>query len=470
MGLAKKIAKNTLYQGTGRVVATILAVFIIAFVTRYLGTEGFGNFTTVIAFLQFFGIVIDFGLMLVTIQMMSEPDADEKSLLNNLFTIRFFSALVILAFAPLVILLFPYPEVVKTGVLAAVAYFFFIALNQVFVGFLQKKYRGWQIAVSEVLGRAFFFGGVVAAIHFDWGLLGIIGAITLGTAANVLSNFSFVRRFSLVRFSFDWSVWHRIFSKSWPIAVGIILNLVYLKADTLILAFYHSQSDVGIYGAPYRVLEILLSFPLIFILFIIPTLTSSWAAKDHSGFGAAMQKSFDALVLVTLPLVVGTWFLANKIMVLVSGQEFFASGNALRILILATGALFLGQLFGHAIVAIDKQKQTLWVYLFGAAVGLGAYFLVIPRYSYMGAAWATVGVEVLINVILLVLVWKHTRFLPNLSVFWRALLASVAMGALLWVLPGLHVIWAAIMGIACYLALACLFGGINRKMIASICK
>lgn len=468
MSLVRKIAQNTLYQAAGRVIATILAVFIIALITRYLGPERFGNFTTIVTFLQFFGIVIDFGLMLITVQMMSEPNVNEKKLLSNLFTIRFFSAFIILAFAPIVILFFPYPDIVKFGVLAAVAYFFFIALNQIFIGFLQKKYRGWQIAFSEILGRIVFFINVIVVIHFDLGLYGIIGAITVGTIVNVVSNFIFSQKFSLISFAFDWEIWKNIFSKSWPIAIGIILNLVYLKADTLILALYHSQSDVGIYGAPYRVLEILLGFPLIFILFIIPTLTSTWIKKDHKGFFTAMQKAFDALSIMTIPLVVGTWILADSIMTFVSGMNFIASGNVLRVIILATGILFLGQLFGHAIVAIGKQKQTLWVYFLGALSALGIYFAIIPTYSYMGAAWATVIVEAMVNTILFIILWRYTKFWPHFGIFFRSLIASVIMGFVLITITWQHVIIAVIVGSVLYFVICYSIGGIHKNMIREI--
>ena len=64
MSITKKLAYNTIIQFAGKILTTILGIVIIALMTRYLGKEGFGQYITVVAFLSFFGIIVDFGLNL----------------------------------------------------------------------------------------------------------------------------------------------------------------------------------------------------------------------------------------------------------------------------------------------------------------------------------------------------------------------------------------------------------------------
>ena len=96
MSIAKKVAHNSAIHIAGKGLSTFLGLIVVALITRYLGTEGYGNYITVITYLTFFGILADFGLVLVTTQMISEHKADEKRIINNLFTLRFFSALIFL--------------------------------------------------------------------------------------------------------------------------------------------------------------------------------------------------------------------------------------------------------------------------------------------------------------------------------------------------------------------------------------
>jgi O-antigen/teichoic acid export membrane protein len=139
MSLTKKIAHNTIIQIAGKIISTILGLFALALITRYLGRGGFGEYTTIVTFLTFFATIADFGLTLVTVQMISARGAEENKLLNNIFGLRLVSIIIVLLFAPLTISFFPYSPAVKLGVLIAFASFIFPALNQVIIGLFQKN-------------------------------------------------------------------------------------------------------------------------------------------------------------------------------------------------------------------------------------------------------------------------------------------------------------------------------------------
>ena len=95
MTTTRKIAHNTIIQIVGKVFSTALGLLALGMMTRYLGTEQFGWYITTISFLGFIGILIDFGLIPVTAQMMSEPQHDKKALFKNLISFRFFTALLV---------------------------------------------------------------------------------------------------------------------------------------------------------------------------------------------------------------------------------------------------------------------------------------------------------------------------------------------------------------------------------------
>ena len=90
MRLSTRLAYNTIIQVISKVIATALGLVAIAIMTRYLGREGFGQYTTIVTFLSFFGIIADLGLTLVTVQMISQPKVDENKILSNLFSLSLF--------------------------------------------------------------------------------------------------------------------------------------------------------------------------------------------------------------------------------------------------------------------------------------------------------------------------------------------------------------------------------------------
>ncbi|MBI5798862.1 MAG: oligosaccharide flippase family protein [Candidatus Yonathbacteria bacterium] len=300
------------------------------------------------------------------------------------------------------------------------------------------------------------------------GLLFMIGAIIIGAWTNTLLNFFFAH--ARVRFvaAWDFDIWRKIIHSSWPIALSIFFNLIYLKADTIILSLFRTQGEVGIYGAPYRVLETLATFPFLFVGLVFPVFTHAYEQGDSEHLRRTFQKTFDALAVLALPMVAGTLVLARPIMVLVAGDEFAASGPLLQILIIAAGFIFFGTLFGHLIVVAHAQKRMILGYAITACIALAGYIVFIPIYSYWGAAWMTVVAE---GTILLLTAWMVIRTLalvPRFSIFLRAFGASVCMALALASLNTLHVLLLVPIGTVLYGVFLYLFRGIPNEIIRKI--
>ncbi len=474
MRLSAKIFYNIFIQIVSKIIATVLGLLAIAIITRELGLIGFGQYTTIITWLSFFAILADFGLTLVTAQMISQPGADEKKLLNNLLGFRLVLAIALLGLAPIIILFFPYSHVIKLGVLITTLSFFFIALNQVLVGLFQKKLRMDKVSLAEVISRVILLVGVILAVKLGFSLIGILVATVVASAINFLLLFIFARSFTRLRLEFDLSVWKEIARKSWPLALTIALNLIYLKADTLILSLIKSEAEVGIYGAAYKVIDVLITIPFMFAGIVLPIMTFNWLKHDTDTLKKVLQKSFDFMIILALPLIVGTQFMAHEIMTLIAGEEFFISGLVLKILIIAAGLIFLGTIFSHAIIAVDKQKKLIGAYVFTSITALIGYFIFIPRFSYFGAAWVTVYSELVIALAAIYYTWKYTGFCPKLGRIAKAGLASLIMGLILYYLPdsfyesGFSLLFTLCAISVVYFVSLFALGGINKKEIAEL--
>ena len=435
MNLSAKIAQNTLVQIVSKVIATILGLFTLALMTRYLGKTGFGEYTTIITFLSFFAIIADLGLTLVTVQMISDPAADEKKVLNNLFTLRLVLALIFLGVGPLSVFLFPYNATIKIGVMFAAASFVFIALNQVLVGLFQKKLTMGKVAIAEVAGRVVLLGGVGLAIYTNSGLMAILWATVISSLINFLLQFIFAQKFVTIRLAKDWDIWKTALKKSWPLALTIAFNLIYLKTDTLILSLIKTQEEVGLYGSTYKIIDVLVTLPFMFAGVILPLLTANWIQKNYDYFKAIFQKAYDFMVILALPIIIGTQFLAKDIMTLVAGPEFADAGQILRVLIIAASLIFISCLFSHIIIAIDRQRKIIGAYVFTSLTAVLGYLIFIPKYSYFGAAWMTIYSEAAILLFAIYYVYKYTKMFPKQKVAGKALLSSLLMGGILYLIP-----------------------------------
>lgn len=430
MSVARALAANTAVQLAGKVVSTAIGIVVVGLMTRLLGQEGFGKYSTANAFLQVFAIVMDLGITVMFVQMLGEKAGDEKAerkIVSSIFTLRVIMAGVVISIAPVIGLLMPYDLDLKLALFALWGSFFFTIINQVVIGVHQRHLKMHVVAISEVVGRTVLLVGVLIATVYGWGLVPVVLIVSVGGIANFLVNFLVAKRYADFSWNVDVAFWKHAIKRSWPIGVSILFSLIYFKADTLVLSFIRPQAEVGVYGAAYRVLEILVTLPFMYAGVLLPVIAKAWADGQRTRFAHLIQKSFDAFALLVFPLVVGTQIIATKAMTLVAGPDFTQSGDILRILILATGIIFIATIFSHAIVALDRQRAMLPVYIVTSIVTLAGYVLFIPVYGMWAAAWLTVGSELAVMLGNIVITVRTLKMRVDWTVSGKALLASVIM-------------------------------------------
>ncbi|MEK9181010.1 MAG: flippase [Patescibacteria group bacterium] len=422
----RKIFYNTILQSAGKIVSALLGLITIAYLTPYLGQVGFGEYTTVVAYMGFVGILADLGLYLVATKEISVPGADEKKILGNIFSLRFITVVSVLTIGAFAALLFPYSAAVKNSMFVGILAFSFVSGTQVLVGVFQKHLIFYQLVASEIVQRLVMLASTLLFVFWRLDLIYFIWSLALANAAHFFISLYLARRHIPFRLQFDWGFWKSILSKSWPLAFSVVLNLIYFKADTLILSVLKPAQDVGTYGLSYKFLEVLLAFPAMFAGLIMPFL-ARYAFNQWDKYRLYLQKSLDAILLVIVPMVAVAYFFARPIVNLVGGEIYPDADRVLQILIFATAIIYVGNLLGYTVVALNSQKKMVWGYLLGAVVGLPLYFLLIPAYSYFGAAAATVSVELVVCAFAYFLTSKAAGFYPSFTLLGRALAAAVPM-------------------------------------------
>jgi O-antigen/teichoic acid export membrane protein len=476
MTIVKKIAYNTFISTGARIIGVALSLIGIGFITRYLGQEGFGSYSLILVFVSIFDVLADFGLYSLMTREISKPGADEKKVASNIFTIRIFTLLIFLAIAIVSVWFFPYPLKIKTGVAVMSLSCFFLSACQVLMGIFQKNLRTDKPSIAEILGRFFQLLLVVFVVHFDLGFLFVLIASLFSSILIFLMSFIFSRKYIIVSFAFDFFYWKKIIREAIPIAISVILTLVYFKIDSIFLSLNFINrfspsplSDVGIYGIAYKVLEGLIFFPAMFVGLIMPLLSGS-AASDKEQFKKIFQKTLNVLIIFIVPLVVGVLILAMPIVKLIGGNNFIESAPVLRILSFAVGLIFLGSLFGNSIIALNRQKVGAWIYFGGMIFNIVTNLIFIPKYRYLGAAGTTVATEFLVTFLMMVLIYKTIHYFPSFKIIFKVLIGGIAMGVFIWFFRGWNLFLLVGLGIAIYFGVLYFIKGIRKEEIALLIK
>lgn len=462
--LGKKIAYNTIISAGARIIGLALSLVVIGFITRYLGQTGFGYYSTVLAFLFFFTVLADLGLYSICVREISKPKADQEKIASNAFTIRFFIGLFIFGLSPLVVYFFPYSSQIKLGILIGSVGFWLMSNQQVLVGVFQKYLRMDKVALAEFLGRLVQLGLVVLFIWQDLGFLFIISALVGGSIVNFLLIFFLSQKYIRISFQFDFVFWLALLKKSLPLALAIIFTVIYFKLDTIMLSLMKPLADVGIYNLAYKFLESMLFFPAMFVGLVMP-LMSKYAFSAREKFKKITQETLNFLLIFVVPLIIGTFFLSERIVVLIAGNDFILSAGVLNVLIVAGGIIFLGILFSNMIIALEKQKSLIYIYGIGAIINLAANLVFIPKYSYYGAAWTTILTELIVTVLMLVVLYQAFKILPCFNSFIKYLLAGLVMIIVFYFLPEWNLFILIVLPGLAYFGSLWLLNGLSIKRL-----
>lgn len=432
MSLAKKFAYNSFIQLAGKALSVFLGLLGVALVTRYLGVIGFGRYTALNNFLGIFAVLADLGLTMVTAQMINEKINNRVQILNSLLGFRLFSAAIIIGGGLIVALFLPYYRGLWLILAVLGGSYFFIALIQVLTGLLQSELRSDYLMIAEVIGRFIWLIGLWLSRIYGWGLWGVAIATLLSSLIHFVIAWRLADRRVTVRPAYDYGLWREIAVRSWPLAITIALNLLYLRTDILFLNWFYGEQIVGLYGAAYKVIDVLTSLPFLIIGLLLPLLTRAWSTKDEKQFNFLTNLSLAVLLMAIVPLIVGGQILAGPIINLIAGHDFLAAGPILAVLLIAIAGIFASCLFNHILIAINQQKIMVRPYALVALTALPAYYFLVEKWSYWGAAGVTVYSELLIAILTAYYAKKKTGWHWPWQVTGKTVAATIIMSGLIW--------------------------------------
>ena len=485
MSYTRKVAYNTVAQMIGKVLGTGISVVTVALLFRYFGIDGIGQYTTVFAFVGFFAVLADFGLQWTLIRELTVNE-DKGKVFRNIFAFRLLSAIVIYAISFAVVWFFNYPFEVKVGVGIIALANFFATMNSTLVSVYLNNFRLDITVSAEVVGRAVTLGLIYLAV-ISGGTIGTaLWAYIGGNLITFLINLVILKKFVLFGLSFDFKYWRHVMRQAVPIGVVMIFGFIYYKIDSVMLSVMKTMTDVGIYGTAYKMLEILQTIPVMFLGAAFPLITKYVTEKDERSQGA-FQKSFDFLILLAVPTVVIFFFLAGPIINFIGGakgDEFVAESTVtflgqaitsvtiMKILIISVGISFISNLYIYMVISLGKQKNAMLPTILIAIFNVILNFILIPRYSYLGAAVATLVTEVLILIAYSKLTNRSMSLPIGFNAFVRLLGAGVVMAffTVLMIKGNINMFVIMLVSVIIYFILAFAFRGVSIDMVKDLFK
>src|SRR4030042_600402 len=112
--------------------------------------------------------------------------------------------------------------------------------------------------------------------------------------------------------------------------------------------------------------------------------------------------------------------------------------------------IFFGNFFTSIIIAGNQQKKLIAILFFCAVFNISLNLVLIPRYSYNGAAVVSSLTEFLVVILSGAACWKLLKYAPSFEKLSAILFSGAVMGGFLYVFSDINFLVRAVFGAALY--------------------
>ncbi len=270
----------------------------------------------------------------------------------------------------------------------------------------------------------------IIAVFLGYGVAGLAGGFVIGM---FVSSVIQLRFFDLHFVSFNWkhikslatfSVWIFLISS------GII---VFSTADTIMIGYYLSNADVGVY-------RIVLQFTLMatFITVVLRSTlyprVSRWGKTgDTALIEESLSRAFTYSLILAIPMSMGGFLLGDKLLYYFYGADFAEGYITMVVLFIVQVINIFCYFFTTYLTAMDHLKNLFKITVLSVAANIALNALLIPLIGILGAAIATLVTMILNAVLAMRILSKIITIRVEIDSFLNILKASVMMGLLIMV-------------------------------------
>lgn len=469
----KRVAKNALTPMVLSLVNRIIDMAFAMLTLRVLTPGGAGRYQFAINFIGYFETFVLFGLGTWITREMSKHRQSANRYWSNSIVLRFALWLSSLPVMALAVLAYARLSGLASDTVMAIV-FYAAALIPEFVSdsfsatFLANERMEYPAAISSVTTVLRVTLGT-AALLLGYGFVGLAAtSLVVNLITMLMLGLLASRMFFRPKLGFEPTFGREMARESLPLMLNNLLSKVFFMSDVLLLQPLRGDVEVGYYGAAYRYIRGLDIIPSYFTMAIFP-LISRFAESKRDSLVRAYALSIKLLLMVALPIAVGTTFIARELILILAGPDYLPqSAIALQLLVWYMPVGFINSVTQYVLIAIDQQRFLTRAFVIGAAFNITSNLVLIPRYGYAAAAAVTALSEVALFIPFQYSVRKHLTRLSWFDLFWRPSAAALIMAAVLWVLRGWSVLVTVPVAAVVYLAALTAVGTFRQPDVALV--
>lgn len=293
-------------------------------------------------------------------------------------------------------------------------------------GFQVMKYKVYVRELGEPLSRILIF---LFLYFLGWTLYGALFAFLLSVVLGMFMSFYYLKKVFPSFYSKKIaSIYEtkKLLHFSWPLFFVGFFYLIILWINTLLIGYFLSSDEVGVFGAAHSIAMLGLIVVNAFVSIFAPVISDLSNKKEFEKLKSLFKIVTRWTLTLSFPIFFLMIYFAEDILRLSYGEGFIQGAHVLVILSIA---LMINSVMGAAgALTAMSGKPKIEFFNLGAVLFVDVIIslMLIPRYGILGAAYSTLSAFILLNVIRIV----EVGFLFRTHPFRKDLYKPLAAGSL----------------------------------------
>ncbi|HIH64453.1 MAG: hypothetical protein PWP32_1664 [Methanothermobacter sp.] len=472
MNQVQRIVKNIGVTGTAQILTALMSFVFMIYLARFLGEAGFGKYNFAFSLTTLLVTFTDLGVNQLIVREIARERDLSSHYVNNAVLLKI--PLSIMTFILIAVLTW----IMDPGSDASILLYLFGIYNILLTvsGTYLSLFQAWErmeyVATFQIIERVFIVTLGLGVLLMGYGLMVVAWVYVLAGILDiaVAASISF-RRFIRPSLSIDTGLQKKMLIMGLPFGLNSLFAVFFFRVDTVLLGLLRDDVAVGIYNAAYN--------PLLAISMIVSGMVSAavypvmsrYFKEDAKSLHGLTRISARYLAIAGFPVAAGCFVLADRFIGLFYAGGYVGAVPAFQILALFIPIRLVSTITGTLLSSIDRQGYRMLSVGISAAFNIVLNIILIPYYSYIGAAAATVLSELLLYILFIYYIGESYGDVELNREFIKPAAAAALMALMVYQIRGINLL--LVVGVAAIIYLISLlllgeFGEEDRAIIMNL--
>ncbi|HUT26605.1 MAG TPA: flippase [Methanomassiliicoccales archaeon] len=380
------IGRRSFILFLSRLLSSALAFVGLYFMTRYLGKDIYGSVTWTLAFVATFNAVSDLGFGSAHIKRISEGQ-DLDDCVSTFAIIKLTLTGIMVAF--ILVSVFVWTSVLggtleETStdlILLFVLFQVLFDISSIATATFQAKMEMAKLPLVTLIDPIVRVPLIIFVCVNFMGVIELAFTYVIGALAVAI-----MALYLLFRDHIKWrrpTLFRSYYKFALPLALIAIISVLSSTMDKLLLGFFWTSGEVGLYSAPQVFLGVFAAISTAVAALTFPSFSKLHSEGNLKQIRTLTRQAERYIMMIGLPVSIVIIMFPFEVCLVLLGPLFEESGKAIGIMAVTNLIMMLNAVHASQIIAVDRPDLSARITLMTFVVSLGMFLLFIPD-SFLG--------------------------------------------------------------------------------------